>query len=150
MNRKSQAADMITLLSTFAAMLIVAAAIVSGVFIFFGTGYNSWENDASALNYKISSCLVEKKFQLPSQLETPNENFYTSCSLSREVIENHFSISISSNEQKLIKLGDTFYCNLELKDESNLPKCTASEVILNNQIIKIETSTKQEETKKLA
>ena len=150
MNKKSQAADMITLISLFVAMLIVASAIASGVFIFFGTGYESHQNDALALNAKISRCLLDEKFTLTQNTLTPTESFYSSCSLNKEVIEKHFTIQIIINEKENMNLGDSFYCNLDVKDKSNLPKCASSELILSNEKIKITTSTKQEETKKLA
>jgi len=129
LNKKASLGDMTMVFTFLFFIFIIGVGIVAGVFIFYGSGYDSREAEASLLNYKIRECIVNNKIDNNFFKE---DNFIEKCRLNKGVIEKNNIIKICKGEgacvdaEPLFFVGSNFQaCLFEgAKENENYPRCS--------------------------
>ena len=146
MNKKADLGDMTMILSFAFLLIVIGSGIAIGIAMFYSSNYDFRETDAVLLNYKLSKCLLNNQFP-EDNIET---QLYTLCNINKKVIEEHFQILLSLNdeEQYNFKLSETT-CALSDKNPK-YPKCKTSILKTKQGQIKIITASDQQSRSKLA
>ena len=132
MNRKGSASEGIFAFTFLFLIIIMTLGIVSTVYLFYGDGYDSREEEGFILNAKIIKCLningVEK-FKM---------DFFGNCGINKKVFDDSkmaFKICKNSNFDDCIAGKEEFYSygsNINLcglvgaKKNKNYPRCATS------------------------
>lgn len=117
-------------------MIIVSVGIVSGLFIFFGQGYDFREAEAEILANKFISCL-------DSNSERLNEEFdiISDCGFTENIRENHLVYAKRLNDGKVFFEGVISYreeCFFDASEKNrNLPRCVKGEVSIGGESFEV-------------
>tara|TARA_Y100000310_G_C20513576_1_gene730061 strand:- start:518 stop:1003 length:486 start_codon:yes stop_codon:yes gene_type:complete len=160
MNRRGALGDQAFFSVTFFIMLVIAAGVVGGTYIYFGGGYDFKAVESGGLSYEVGKCLIDEG---TDDLEN---TFYEKCKIDEDVLKEGNLIRICKNlgedeclEAEESDLGVEFnvgsnfvICKLEgAKENKNFGKCDVKTVsvegddyvviVMSNREIKREQTT---------
>lgn len=119
--RGAEAGDNLMFLSIMVIFVIVGGAIVAGVFIFFGNGYDSRQADSAVLNSKIYECILENS-------ELNQDNFYLKCGFDKSAFEGgKYSVGVLKNEKGIFVFNNPEQCLLTGTKSRYYAICTINE-----------------------
>jgi hypothetical protein len=110
-------------------MILIALAIVSGFYIFFGGGFDFRASEASLLNSKIAECIMNNNIDF-SKI---GDGFFEICGLNKAVIEENNEIKICVDSQNCIQEDNPVFsintanivqCGF-IGKSGNFPKCAS-------------------------
>lgn len=137
-DKKADVGEQITFAYFFFMMVVISGAIVVGVLIVFGSGYDFRESDAYALNYQIEKCLIANNGQIKW------DNFYGICRLEKSVVENgDYYVGIIEDGNIAFKFKDYKVCELTGEKSDAYPKCAIKEFSAGGKSFRIITGSSQ-------
>lgn len=147
-NKKADLGDM-TMVFAFLFLLIISdLGILAGIWIFYGSGYDAREAEASLLNYKIKDCILNNEISD----DITEEIFFELCSLNKKAIEANNIIKLCKNEPQCVDSdtplffsGSNFQsCLFEgAKKNENFPQCKTTSFQKNSDTYQIIVGSKQ-------
>lgn len=117
MNKKAQMGNQITIFVFFFLLMLVAAGIVIGVFMFYGKPYDFRYVDAGVESYVIKQCILENSIDW-----SDIDDFYSKCDLDKKNFQNEITLKIVENGKEVVKWKDVVGCELASKN-IKYPKC---------------------------
>jgi hypothetical protein len=128
--KKGQMGNQITIFVFFFLLMIVAAGIVIGVFMFYGKPYDFRYVDANVETYVIKKCLIDSLSGNPIDWSNP-DNFYGRCNLNKEVFQREMTLRIIENNKELIRWKNPVGCDLASKN-IKFPRCVYENFSIEN------------------
>jgi len=148
-NKKAQLGEQLTVFAFLFLLVVIGIGIAGGVYIFFGSGYDSRQVEADILNHKVRNCLSENILD-----DNFKDNFYEICKLNKqsmEVSKNLIKICVTSGN--CIEEGSPFFstggdfviCDVEAAKRNNaFQKCSHSTFTKEGKELQIITTSNQQ------
>lgn len=117
-NKRGELGNQITIFVFFMLLMIVAAGIVVGVFLFYGKPYDFRHVDAETSIYNVKQCIIDNSINWNDA-----SDFYSKCNFNRKVFEDEMTLKITENGRDVLKWNDDVACSLASKN-IGYPRCT--------------------------
>jgi hypothetical protein len=117
LNKRAQAGDQLTVFIFFFLLMVVAAGIVIGVFLFYGKDYDFRYVDAETEIYIVKQCISENTIDWNSP-----DDFYSKCNLNKKNFQNEMTFKITENGKDVAIWKDVVGCELASKN-IGFPRC---------------------------
>jgi len=150
-NKKGQTGDHVMIFPTIFLFLLIGGGIVAGVFVFFGYGYEFRQVDSDIINVEIKNCILEKGIE---EIEKDKEGIFALCNMNKGALEQgKFMIKIcegidgeecAEKTGQFFQFGSNFQACLIKANNKNYPKCTFTNVVVNEKKYTIITGSNQQ------
>lgn len=153
MYKKATGGQQLTIFPFLFLMMMIGLGITAGVWMFYGKGYDFRQAESSLLNYKLTSCILEK------DIDFTKDSIYDLCNLNKEIIEKNNIIKICKNSQDCVDSSSPLFfsgSNFQgcfftgAKQNDAYPKCSLVSIKKQSDTYQIITGSKQLIRNKLA
>jgi len=146
MNRKGAAVGQNLFALPWFLLFIVTlvGGIVGAKYLFLGSGYDAYEIESEALNYRMRTCLEQNDALFSSDF---NVSVFEKCGLYAPVLVDHLILlrNLDTNESYFVGVRDfETRCDLPAKD---VPACVKSYFVHNDVSYELVTAARQESKK---
>ncbi|MBM3233059.1 hypothetical protein FJZ18_02745 [Candidatus Pacearchaeota archaeon] len=142
MNRKAAAGDQTISFAWIFMLFFIAIMLVGGVVLFFGSDIDIRGIESAQMSNKVKDCIISGKIDMKNKLEL--EEIEKKCGIDEKVLTDYFLLSISKEEEQLIKIKDATSCDFKgTEDNPYYPRCRDDSFIFNGESYSIKVGSHQ-------